>query len=275
METDCLRVIGLMAVYNEEDILEQTISYTLSQGLELIVLDNGSSDRSHEIAMAYQAHGVLCVRRVVTETYQWAFLLDTMSEWAREFGADWAVLIDADTFLESPYSGLSLREAIQQEARAGYNVIRFNNFEFWPTQVDPADEPDIRRRITYYTFNDDHQEKAWTHIPGVNISRAGGHQVLFPEEVKKAVSPRRFVMRHYKVRSYQHGLKKVFKERLPRFLGEPQGWHIQYDWMTYSKECFVRDPIRLTQYKEDRHWNLSPTLGRDGQTEYDKHGETT
>jgi len=265
MTSNELRILGLMAVYNEDDILEQTILHSLSQGIELIILDNGSTDQSFDIASAYQRKGVLCVRHLYTETYRWAFLLSTLCEWAHEFHADWGMLIDADTFLESSEVGVSLRQGIENEARGGYNVIKFNQFEFWPTSLDPLNEIDIRKRIKYYTFNDDRHESCWLHVPGVDISKEGGHTVFFPSGIEKRVSPTRFVMRHYKIRSYEQGLKKVYKDRLPRFRGEPTGWHIQYNWMTPDIKNFVRDPEILTEYQENGQWNMFPKLGRDGQ----------
>jgi len=259
-----LNVIGLMAVYNEDDILDQTIAYTISQGLKLIVLDNGSTDRSYEIAASYLGNGVLSVRRVPTETFEWAILLRMLCQWAWEFEAHWCVLVDADTFLESPRRRLTLLDAIRQEADLGHNVIKFNNFEFWPTPLDPSDEPDVRKRVTYYTYNDDNQEKCWANLPGVDIAQEAGHQVFYPPGIEKSISPNHFVMRHYKIRSYEHGLRKVFQQRQPRFRGQPEGWHIQYSWMSPARECFVRDPSTLTKYEEDGQWNLTPTLGRDG-----------
>jgi glycosyltransferase involved in cell wall biosynthesis len=259
-----LRIIALMAVHNESDMLAETLSHTISQGLDVIVLDNGSTDDSADIARSYLDRGVLTVRTVITDTYCWAYLLDTLCEWGWEFSADWCALVDADTLLEAPEPTVSLRTAIEQQAARGFNVVRFNNFEFWPTDLDSPSSASVRQRLTYYTFNDNRQEKCWLHKAGVGISREGGHVVDFPSDMEKRLSPDLFTMRHYKFRSYEQGVRKVFNERLPRFRGEPSGWHTQYDWLSPARDCFVRDSALLNKYLEDGRWVLRPALNRDG-----------
>ena len=41
-----VRIIGITTVYNESDIVGQVIEQLVSQGIELVVLDNGSTDGS-------------------------------------------------------------------------------------------------------------------------------------------------------------------------------------------------------------------------------------
>jgi hypothetical protein len=173
---------------------------------------------------------------------------------------NWALLNDADEFLESPYDSLTLKQAIELEDRKGYNLIQFNNFEFWPTEKNHNNtEKDIRKRLKYYTWNDDYRFRAWKVYPGIKIHETGGHYPKFPVDIEIKVSPNKFILRHYKIRSYEHGLRKVFNERLPRYFREEsnRGWNVQYTKFGKDKKYFVIDSNKLTEYKDNGNWNLN------------------
>jgi glycosyltransferase involved in cell wall biosynthesis len=251
-------ILGLMAVFNEADILDQSLQHHINTGFEFLVLDNGSTDESRAIAESYVGHGVLAVRQLVTETYRWGHLLDTLLTWSETFHPRWCFLVDADTFLEPPRQGQTLAQAISDVEAGGYNVINFDHFEFWPTGDERADVIDIRRRLTYYTWADDRQEKGWLACSGTRNSRMGGHEVDFPPSVIKRVYPENFVLRHYRIRSYEHGVRKVFSERLPRFAGEPSNWHTHYTGFRRDRDYFEIPKHRLTRRVEGDPWNREP-----------------
>ena len=52
-----------------------------------------------------------------------------------------------------------------------------------------------------------------------------------PVYESRRVFPYKFLLRHYPIRSQEHGLRKVFTERRPRWNPEERadGWHTQYD----------------------------------------------
>lgn len=249
------RCLGLMCVYNEEDILEQTLKYHIEEGIEFIVLDNGSSDRSLQIAQSFLNKGVLSVRSKSTETYKWAQLLNTLLSWAKEFQPDWCMLVDADTFFESPWPGVGLLDGIRHVASQGFNVINFDNFEFWPVLGDDSSENDIRRRLRYYTWADDRQEKCWKAFFGANNSRTGGHVIDFPSDIIKKRASMNFVIRHYRIRSIEHGKRKVFSERIPRFRDEPEDWHVHYNGFGRDDWYFELPAEWLNEYREGQPWN--------------------
>lgn len=89
--------------------------------------------------------------------------------------------------------------------------------------------------------------KAWKRqaVP-VDCATSGGHEVTFPE---RRVYPFKFLLRHYPIRSQEHGEKKVFKDRLPRFSPELRkiGWHVQYDSFERGYS-FLHDPQALLRY---------------------------
>ena len=171
---------------------------------------------------------------------------------------------DADEFFESPILGETLHDAIEREDRAGFNIIQFNNFEFCLTEKDcDSNEPDIRRKLRYYTWSDDFRYKAWKYYPRTEDALSGGHYPPYPPNVKPKVGPRKFVMRHYRFRSPQSAMHRVFKDKLPRYAPEERarGLHWHYDHFKEDPRFFVLDSTKLSRYAEDGNWDL--TKGHD------------
>jgi hypothetical protein len=69
---------------------------------------------------------------------------------------------------------------------------------------------------------------------------SGGHIVEF--EGKK-IFPVKFVMKHYPIRGKEHGTKKIFADRLPRYDKNERDmhWHTQYD------RYLVEDEIKFSK----------------------------
>src|SRR5262249_21327122 len=64
--------------------------------------------------------------------------------------------------------------------------------------------------------------------------------------------PIRFICRHYPIRGEAHGRRKIFQERLPRFLAaeRARGWHVQYEELAGAK-TFILDAASLNRYDPD------------------------
>jgi glycosyltransferase involved in cell wall biosynthesis len=258
-----MKIIGMIPVYNEADIIENVVAYLLSQHIQLIIIDNGSTDGSYEICSRYVGKGVLRIRRLVTEKYDFDLLAQALYDAALSFKADWVLLNAADEFLESPYPGCNLKEAIESEAKKGYNLIQFNNFEFWPTEKDEGkSELDVRRRLKHYTWNDDLQFRCWKAAPGIKVTGTQGHYPTFPKEVEVRIPRTKYVLRHYRVRSYEQGMRKVFVDRLPRYPPQEKaaGKHVHYDNFKPDRPHFVICSENLNEYKDDGKWIVRKTF---------------
>ena len=253
----------MMFVYNEADIVGQVIDHLFSHGIELVVMDNGSNDGSYQIIKDHIGNGTLAVQRMESEKFEAMSMLRILHAMAIEYSPDWLLLTGADEFLESPYRGLTLSRAIQLEEERGFNMIQFNNFEFFPTEKDyESKEVDVQKRLRYYSWQNDEQFRCWKMCPGLPIFETHGHESKLPGEIETNISPNKFILRHYKIRSYEHGLRKIFNERLPRYSPAElrKGWHKQYDNYGTDKDYFVIDSSRLTRYDEDGNWNLAKTF---------------
>ena len=254
-----LKIIGVMPVYNESDIIDQTIRHMTQQGIPLIIIDNNSTDGSLDIERRFIGKGVL---EVIVQPYKY-FSLKVL--WSEMFGRlpayspDWIIRLGADEFLESPLPNKTLVESVEEVDRLGYNLIQFNCFNFLLTEKDyNSHEPDVRKRLKYYTWNSDFHFKAWKYYPGIDLIATGGHKPTFPQGTEEHVFPAKFISRHYMFRSLEHGMRKIFKERLPRYDPEERAirWHVHYDNLKPDPSYFIVDSLKLNRYDEDGRWVL-------------------
>jgi glycosyltransferase involved in cell wall biosynthesis len=256
-------VVATVRVYNEADIVDQVLGHLFEQRINFVVLDGGSQDGSVEIALSYKGRGLLEHRIVVRDFLNLREDLECLIDMARKYSPDWILHNDADEFLEPSGVGRTIREAIGREDDRGFNIIQFDNFEFCLTEKDyESKERDVRRRLRFYTWSDDYRYKAWKYYPGATHRDSGGHFPIFPRGVGSRVSPRKFVMRHYRFRSPEGAMHKVFREKLPRYSPEERsrGWHVHYDHFIADPQFFITDSKLLSEYTENLEWDRAKKL---------------
>ncbi len=219
-----VRVVAIVSAHNEEDIIEQAIGHLIGEGVSVYLIDDGSTDATIERARPFLNRGLLHIdRRAVASggsaMFSWTDILSRKEALAVELDADWFLHHDADEFRESPWAGLTLREAIAEVDRRGYNAIDFTVLNFRPTDEAGAEGRDVRSSLTVYESADrwdQLQVKCWKKTGNrVDLVSSGGHDVRFPD---RRVFPIRFLLRHYPIRSQSQGHRKVFVDRKPRFL---------------------------------------------------------
>jgi glycosyltransferase involved in cell wall biosynthesis len=258
------KIVAIMRVYNEADILEQTIRYMGEQGIPLVIVDEESNDGSLEIERAFLGKGVLEVRTLHPSPYhELKDQLKEAYELALQYSPDWIVSDDADEFLESPYPNTTLREGIGIVDALGFNLIQFNCFDFCLTEKDfQSTVPDVRKRLKYYTYHSDYYFRAWKHYPGTDLLSRGGHKPIFPDGVEERIPSIKFVNRHYRFRSLQHAMRKVFRDRLPRYspTESANGWHVHYNNLKPDPNYFIIPSSKLNRYDEDGNWNFEKKI---------------
>jgi glycosyltransferase involved in cell wall biosynthesis len=256
------RVVALVGVYNEEDVIVPFLEYTISQGIEVHLLDNGSTDRTAERAARFLHRGLRAIEKFPesgpSPTHDWAGMLNRKAELASRTEGDWFIHLDADEIRESPWPGLTLREALCRVDREGFNAVDHACVVFHPTGGNFLEDRAIQPQFPYFEFGTRPahfmQIKAWKRQPGpVECAESAGHAVSFPG---RRVYPFKFLLRHYPIRSQQHGEKKVFVERLPRFrpVLRARGWHKQYDGISRN-HAFVRDPSTLSCFSPETFYD--------------------
>ena len=247
-------VIALLSAYNEEDILGQALDHLIAQGVDVYVLDDGSTDRTAEVAEARLGRGVIKVERRAPgpgpTSMSWTAVLHRKEELAAALHADWFIHHDADEFRESPWPHLTIAEALDEVGRLGYNAIDAVVLNFPPINDGFHAATPVLDAFPYCEAAasfDAVQIKCWRKQRApVDLVSSGGHDVRFQN---RRVCPIRFLLRHYPIRGQVHGERKVFRERLERFAPEERarGWHRQYDtWR--EGDSFLRDPATLMRY---------------------------
>src|SRR5947209_3395096 len=133
-----MRVIALLATYNEERFVGACIEHLAGQGVDVYLIDNDSTDRTVEIAGRRLGRGVVGIERFPRAgVYSWRPLLERKAQLAAELDADWFLHVDADEIRLPPRPGMTLAEALAEVDREGYNAVNFQEFTFVPTRESP------------------------------------------------------------------------------------------------------------------------------------------
>ena len=253
-------VVAIVAAFNEADVIGPVVSDLIEQGLDVYLLDDGSTDDTVAVVEPLVGRGVLAIERLrepardqPAESFDWERILLRKAQLACELDADWFVHHDADEFRQSPWANLTLKDAIRSVDTLGFNAIDFWSLDFWPVHDDFLEGDDVRTAFNFYAEGAAHdrlQIRCWkkTDAP-VDLASSGGHEARFSG---RHVFPLRFILRHYPIRGQAHGERKVFRERRNRLRGQERarGWHVQYDDMREGAS-FIRDRSTLTPYDPD------------------------
>lgn len=253
-----MRVVALLAIRNEELYLSRCLEHLFNQGIETCVMDNGSTDRSLEIANSYQDKGVFRIERIpFNGEYDWCKILRKKEQLACEIEADWFIHHDADEIREAPLPYETLVEGIADVDRQGYNAINFNEFVFLPTNNNESYEgTDYVETMRYYYYllaKPLFRVNAWKKTGvSVNLTDSGGHIAEF--EGRK-IYPESFFLRHYILLSKAHAMEKYGKRVFAKKELE-KGWHGMRAFFSEDKLNFPRRK-RLKKVTNDKVWDKS------------------
>lgn len=252
------RVVAIMAAYNEADVIGAVLEELISQGLEVHLLDNWSTDGTERIASRYLGRGLRKIERFPSSGpqphYELGQTLRRIEQLSESIDADWIVVNDADEVRRSPWSGLTLRDAIFTADQRGFNAIDYTDLEFEPTDDSFPDGGSLDH-FRYFRFG----TNPWHFLKinsfkrtghPVNLVDSGGHEVHFEG---RRVFPYKFLLKHYPVRTQQQGERKIFQERKQRWAQEERalGWHVHYD-QVQPGDCLIKNPANLIRFDERR-----------------------
>lgn len=252
------RVIALITAFNEEDIIVQVISHLAGQGVEVILIDNWSTDATVERASSLLGQGLIRIDRFPaggpTSSFDLTALLQHEADIAATETADWFIHHDADEIRRSPWPDRTLREAFYLADHAGFNAVDHTQLDFQPTDDNFAPERTLEESFRYFApasvIAQDYRVNAWKKTAAaVNLDSSGGHSVRFEG---RRVFPYNFLLKHYPIRSQAHGERKVLRERKPRWNPEERkrGWHFQYDHIRKGHQ-FIKAPEELLSFGTD------------------------
>lgn len=230
-----IRVCAIISTFNEGDVILEVTQKLIASGVDVFVIDNGSTDDTVNILSPLVGKGIVdieCVRfyEDAREVFDWTSILKLKENIAKKIRYDWYLHVDADEIRYSPWPQYSLREGMDKVDFEGYNLINFKLFNFRLTGQE-SDEGDCENKMQFYSSVENYNQyqiKAWKSHQDVDIVGFGGHIIRRPDP---RIYPIRFIHKHYPVRSLEHGRRKIIQERKNRFtLAEKsKGWHVQYD----------------------------------------------
>jgi len=236
-----MKVLAILAAYNEERFLAGLIEHLRAHGVGVHLIDNGSTDATGRIARGYLGNGVVAIEDFPRDgSYRWDSILARKAALASSADADWVMHVDADEIHLPPSGRGTLAEAFQRAEDEGYNAVNFQEFTFLPTAEEPDhDHPRFRETMRrYYPFCpfSPHLVRAWKRQPEpVSLAESGGHQVSFPEQ---RIYPERFPMLHYLLLGARH-LTEKYAERRYDPSEVARGWH---GWRARVRPGLLRLP---------------------------------
>lgn len=259
MSTPDYRACGILFCYNEEHILEYTLPYYLRQGIDLVIFDNESTDSSMRIVEALQKgreqYGgrILEVLMIKTEGYEWRnilrFACDYMHQKLSRY--EWILLIDADSFYHSPVEGMTLLEFMDFNKKEHYNILDGTVREFLPTEKDdPAIRSPLERLKYFKIYDAGRQHKIFLYHRSIDFYTEWGHVCL---RDRPRVGIVKFWYHHYPWVSYEHGLKKIFKDRKPRYVERKEFpyLHPQYFSTLPLEKDLIKDSRQLHRFRKE------------------------
>lgn len=240
------KVLAIMHFYNENDVLQNTIEYLISQDIDLYLVDNWSDDGSYEIALEAKKKYPerIFMERFPqsgkTQYYEWYHQLERTEQLACGLEYNWYIHYDADEMRIGPWKGCTLRQTLYYVDMLGYNLIENTVIDHKITR----ENENIFMKDSYFDFGHrvDHflQGKTWKKTEGIELKSSGGH-------IAKVDNPNPFPLkilnRHYPLRSVEQAKKKILIDRRPRFEKErkERDWHSHYDKIDLGKDIVVNE----------------------------------
>ena len=254
------RVVAIMPVFNEADIIVPSLESLIQEGLDVYLLDNWSTDGTERLASRLLGRGLLEDRKV---SGRWASTLydlrSTLQEDCRDrptrFEADWIVINDADEMRCSPWPGVTLRDAIYAVDQRGFNAIDYTNIIFEPTDDDFRDGASLGhfRHFRFGSGTLAPSENQQLEADGRTWSTSSNPAATKCASTGAGSFPSSFFSSTTQFDRSDKASERVFRERKPRYSDEERalGWHVHYDQIQES-ESFLRDPATLIEFDEKR-----------------------
>jgi hypothetical protein len=245
-----------MSTYNEEDIIEETVSNLINQGVDVYIIDNNSTDNTLDRIRKFVGNGVIKIENVRylesgKEIYNWTAILEKKAEISRQLDYEWFIHTDADEIRNSPWPDINLKDGIKIVDELGYNLINFKLFDFKLTTSTPS-HGSAEERFAFFSETqacNAQQVKAWKRSQEIDLVTHGGHLALVKNP---KLFPIRFILKHYPVRSIEQGTKKILAERITRYSKKEKAkdWHVQYDHHSREAAKLAEELVNDEQYLE-------------------------
>jgi glycosyltransferase involved in cell wall biosynthesis len=220
-----ISICAVISVRNEAYHLQFLLPALANQGIDVVIIDNDSTDETPRLLREYNKSPVLRVERVPFRGYfSLQELLEAEQQTIQSLPHDWVIHHDADEIMESSMEGCSLRDAIQEAHDNGFNAVNFEEFVFLPPVDSDFFGKDYHRGILQYYFFEPKKNRlnrAWRRDSNLSNILGAGHNLAGSD---LSVFPVNHILRHYIVLSYEHAKQKY----LTRIFSQEEirrGWH--------------------------------------------------
>jgi len=234
-------VCAIVCIRNEVHYLPALLSHLGREGLDIAVIDNGSTDGSREFLESKLGQGILFVKDL---PYKGSFSLRDQLEAKAEVIAsidhDWVLHSDADEIIHSTSSNVSLVDVARAAQDGGYNVINFEEFVFIPKPGQDAIQlGDQREILRYYYFAPipTRLMRMWKRDSDLDNRSGAGHSL----EGNKGIFPETQILRHYITLNQSH-INNKYIGRVFDNAELSRGWHRNRIGLTENDLSFARIP---------------------------------
>jgi hypothetical protein len=219
-----MSVLAVMAARNEAGYIDRTLRSLFEEGIEVVLIDNGSIDGTRELAERHLGAGLLSIEDLPwTGTHDLAASLRAKEVVFAASRHGWHMHVDADEWPRA-VDDLPLADALDR-VDARFDVVDFDVFEFPPpTGIDMWGDDYRRIATAYYYFRPGNLTwwRAWRNGIRTTLPDGAGHWL--PGVRPARVLPERQTMRHYLGLSRSHLVAKRADRAYPE-AELARGWH--------------------------------------------------
>jgi hypothetical protein len=210
---DMKKVFCVGVIKNEADIIESYVRYHLNIFDGIVLLDNGSTDRTLEIISQLQSEGLPVYLKHddhlahVQGEKTTKLITDTFNQ----FGPDFIFPLDVDEFLMAPNYPDNPRKLVNKLSTSKVYYLE-REYTYFPIHLN-ENELFIPKRITYASPIKDYwpkvvvSKKIWeTFSPSIS---GGNHDLLFDKKNIKVKILQKLQLMHFPYRSLEQLKSKI------------------------------------------------------------------
>jgi hypothetical protein len=252
-----------LLVRDEEDIIEENITYHLSQGVDhFIVTDNKSVDNTRDILRKFEKDGLITYIYEDENDYSQSKWVTRMAVLAAEKGADWVINADADEFWY-PLNAADLKKCLRRLILYNVAIAQRHDFVCLDKSHGPFYENMIYRKTNSLNPVGKPLPPKVAHRAHTKIHVAQGNHEVSGFRWQRAV-PNKLEILHYPLRSreqYENKIRNGGKaymnnKVLPSKVGNT--WRRQYEELMnngslkyVTENAFTMDKVDLLLKSND------------------------
>lgn len=261
--TQKLRIVAIICARDEEAHIGPALRDFISQGVEVVLIDHGSTDLTRDRAEVFLGRGLLSIEALEwSGSFSLSAQLRAKQRVIDRLDADWLIHADADEWFQAPACFANLHEAIEVADLDGYNCVNFDELTFVPLADEDFEKVPYRQRMLRYYFFEPRPQRlmrAWSRKSGLGHGEGDGHQV---HGANVKVFPENFLLRHYIALSPAHAARKYLGRS---FADEDlaKGWHgNRQDIALESLRLDDSRQLKCLDRSESRRFDKSEPLAR-------------